>query len=71
MDLCFTLHNLEKISSDPGKVHFEGLVQLLKYIRDNKNLRLKYYAKREDAPLSDLLRQIIVDNENQLMVFYD
>ena len=50
MDLSFALHKLEKFSANPGKVHFEGLVLLLRYIRDNKTLCLKYYADLNDAP---------------------
>ena len=44
-------------SSNPGRVHFEDLVHLLRSIRDNNNLGLKYYSKIEDAPIYDLLRQ--------------
>ena len=40
-------------------------------IRENKNLGLKYYAKIEYALLSDLLRQDIINTENQLMPFSD
>ena len=54
--------------SNTGKVYFEGLVQLLRYIRDSKNLGLIYYAKIEDAPLLNLLRQYIIYSENQLVV---
>ena len=32
---------------------------------------MKYYAKIEDTPLSDLLRQASVKSENQLVVFSD
>ena len=32
VDLYFTVHNLEKFSSNPGKINFEGLVNLLRYI---------------------------------------
>ena len=71
MDLCFAVHKLPKFSSNTGKVNFEGLVQLLRYITDNKNSRLKYYANIEDEPLSDLLRQNIIKTDNQLMVFSD
>ena len=56
--------------SDSGKVHLEGLVHLLGYIRDNKNLLLRYYAKIEDAPLSELLIQARIKTEKQLMVLY-
>ena len=71
VDLCFSAHKLAKFSSNPEKVHFEGLVHLLRYIRDNKNLGLKYYAKINDLPLSDLLRQYRTKTENQLMVLSD
>ena len=56
---------------NPGKVHFEGLVHLLIYIRDNKNLGLKYYAKIYYAPLSVLFRQYIIKTDNQLIVLSD
>ena len=54
MDLSFAGHKLAKFSANPGKVHFEGLVRLLRYIRDNKSLGLKYYADLNDAPVTDL-----------------
>ena len=40
VDLSFSVHKLAKFSSNPGKLHFEGLVHLLIYIRDNKTLGL-------------------------------
>ena len=40
VDLSFAVHKLEKLSANPGKVHFEGLVHLLRYISDNKTLGL-------------------------------
>ena len=67
VDFSFALHKLEKFSSNPGKVQFEGLVHLLRYIRYNKNLILNYYAEMKDAPLSDLLIQSSIKTENQLM----
>ena len=55
IDLSFAVHTLAMFSANPGKLHFEGLVHLLKYIRNNKTLGLKYYADTNDAPVSDLL----------------
>ena len=71
MDLCFVVHNLEMFSSNPGKVHSEVFVHLLRYIRDNRNLVLKYYAKIEDAPISELFRQYRIKTDNQFMVLSD
>ena len=69
--LCFAVHKLSKFLSNPGNVHFEGLVHLLRYIRDKNNLGLRYYSKIEDEPLSDLLLQANINTESKLMVFYD
>ena len=71
MDLSFVVHNLEKFSAKSGKLNFEGLVHLLRYIRDNNTLGLEYYANINDAPVSDLLRQASIKNENLLMDFSD
>ena len=69
MDLSFSVHKLAKFSAKPGKVHFEGLIHLLRYIRDNTTLFLKYYADLNDAPVTDLLRQANIKTKNHLMDF--
>ena len=71
MNLSFAVHKLAKFSANPGKVHFEGLVHLLRYIRYNKTLGLKYYADLNDAPVTDLLRQANIKTKNNLMAFSD
>ena len=71
VDLSFAVHKLEKFSANPGKVHFEGFIHLLRYIRNNKTLGLKYYADMNDAPVSDLLIQASTKTENRLMDFSD
>ena len=65
------MHKLAKVSEKSGKVHFEGLINLLRYIRDNKTLGLKYYSDTNDAPVSGILRQAIINTENQLMASSD
>ena len=71
VDLIFAVHKLEKFSANPGKVQFESLVHLLRYIRENNTLGLKSYADINDAPVSDLLRQASINTDNQLMAFSD
>ena len=41
VDFSFAVHKLAKFSANPGKVHFEGLIHILRYIRYNKTLGLK------------------------------
>ena len=71
VDLSFAVHKLAKFSSNPGKVHFEGMVHLSRYIRYNELLVLKYYADMNDAPVTDLSRQTSIETENNLMAFSD
>ena len=71
LELSFAVHKLGKFSANSGKVHYEGLVHILRYIRDNKTLGLKYYADMNDVPVPDLLRQASIQTENHLMRFSD
>ena len=66
VDLSFAVHKLAKFSANPGKAHFEGLVHLLRYIRDNKTLGLKYYADLNDATVTDILRKANIKTKNHL-----
>ena len=61
VDLRFSVQKLSKFSLNPGKIHFELLVHLLRYIRYNNTLGLKYYSDMKDAPLYDLLTQASID----------
>ena len=69
MDLIFPVYKLEKFSENSGKLHFERIVHLLIYIRDNKTLGLKYYGNINDALVSDLLIKASIKTENHLMDF--
>ena len=69
MNLSFPVHKLAKFSENPGKVQFEVFLYLLRYIRDNYTLGLKYYADINDAPVFELLRQASIKTENHLMSF--
>ena len=69
--MTFSSQKLAKFSANPGKVHFEGLVHLLRYIRDNNTLGLKYYTDMNDSPVTDLLRQANNKTENHFMAFSD
>ena len=71
MDLSFAVHKLAKFSENSGKVHSEGLIHFLIYIKDNNTLGLKYYADLNDAPVTDILRQSNIKTKNHLMAFSD
>ena len=70
-NLSFAVHKLEKFSANPGEVNFEGSINLLRYIRDNKTLGLKYYSDLNDARVTYLLRKPSIKTKNDLMDFSD
>ena len=69
--LSFVVHRLAKFSSNIGKVHLEGLVHLLRYIKENRTLGLNYHYDMNNAPLSNLLIQATIEAENQLIILSD
>ena len=71
VDLSFSVKKLSKFSANPGKVHFEGLVHFLRYIRYNNTLGLKYYADMNDALVTDFVIQANIKTKNHLMDFSD
>ena len=71
VNLSFAADKLAKFSANTGKVHFEGLINLLRYFRDNNTFGLKYYADPNDALVTDLLRQASIKTKNNLMAFSD
>ena len=71
VELRFAVHKLAMVSANTGKVHFEGLIHLLRKIKDNKTLGLKYYADLNDSLVTDLLRQANIRTKNHLMAFSD
>ena len=56
VDLSLSVHKLAKFPANPGKLQFEGLVHILRYIRYNKTMGLKHYADMNDTLVSDILR---------------
>ena len=70
MDLSFAVNKLAQFSANYGRVHFEGLVHLLRHIIDYLTLRLKYYADLNNAPVIDLARKASIKTENHLMEFF-
>ena len=71
MDLSSSVHKLAKFSANTGKLHFEVLIHLLRYIMYNKTLVLNYYADLNDSPVTDLSRRASINTKNHLMAFSD
>ena len=55
----------------PGKVHFQAVIHLLFYLRDNYNLGIKYYSKLRDSPVTKILSENGLDRNQTLIGFHD
>ena len=65
------VQKFETFSSNPVKLHSEGLVHLLRNIWYNNYLGYMFYFKIENTPLSDLLIQDSIKSEINVVVLSD
>ncbi|MGH7973945.1 MAG: reverse transcriptase domain-containing protein [bacterium] len=70
-DIVFAVMKLVKFSNNPGKSHFEALIHLLGYIRDNASLGLRFYSNLEEAPVTKLLKEHNITPRRALFSFSD
>ena len=71
VDLSFAVHKLSKFSSNPGKLHFKGLVHVLRYIRYNINFWVKLLCWYEWFTFIWPVDKASINTDNQLMDFSD
>jgi hypothetical protein len=50
-DIIYAVNKLAKFTRKPGKVHFAGLLHLLRYLRDNSSYGVRFYSNLSE-PLS-------------------
>ena len=54
-DLMFAVTKLAKFMRMPGRFHFQAVIHVLKYLRDNSSLGIKYYHNITSAPVHKIL----------------
>ncbi|MGH7954479.1 MAG: hypothetical protein ACREOZ_00810, partial [Gloeomargaritales cyanobacterium] len=70
-DIVFAVMKLVKYNNQPGKVHFQALIHLLGYLRDNSNCGLTFYGDVLQAPVTKLLRDHEIPSQRDLYSFSD
>ncbi len=55
VDIVFAVNKLAKFTHRPGKAHFKAVLHLLRYLRDNIYLGLKFYSEISDSPIIHVL----------------
>jgi hypothetical protein len=70
-DILFAVNKLAKISRSPGRVHFDVLIHLLRYLRDNVYLGIKFYSNFMEAPLLKSLSSQNIEQHHPFFCFSD
>jgi hypothetical protein len=55
-DIVHAVNKLAKYTRQPGRNHFEALLHVLRYLRDNSLMGIRFYSNLTRAPLINMLR---------------
>jgi transposase InsO family protein len=66
-DITFAVNKLAKYSKKPGKIHFEAMLHILRYLRDNSLVGIKFYSDMKDSPIT---RMLVTENIQQSHPFF-
>jgi hypothetical protein len=70
-DIIFAVNKLAKYMRKPGKVHFEALIHLLRYLRDNSSYGICFYSIIKDAPIYQMLLAQKIEEKHLMFGFTD
>jgi hypothetical protein len=70
-DILFAVNKLAKFSRSPGRTHFTVLIHLLRYLRDNVFLGIKFYSNFMEAPLINALQSQNIVQSHPFLGFSD
>jgi hypothetical protein len=70
-DIIYAVNKLAKFSRSPGRVHFDVLIHLLRYLRDHTYLGVKFYSNFVDAPLYQTLSAQNIQQHHPFFGFSD
>jgi len=70
-DIIFAVNKLAKYTRKPGKVHFEALIHLLRYLRDNSLYGIWFYSVIEESPIYQMLTAQSIAEKHFLFGFMD
>ena len=70
-DILYAVNKLTKFTRKPGKAHMDAIVHVLRYLRDNPTLGIRYYANWNESPLCKMLKENGLSTNNELVTFSD
>jgi hypothetical protein len=70
-DIVYAVNKLAKFTRLPGRVHFDVLLHLLRYLRDNALLGIRFYSDLFRAPLIQMLEKQQIQQQHAFFGFSD
>jgi hypothetical protein len=70
-DIVYAVNKLAKFTRLPGRVHFDVLLHLLRYLRNNTLLGIRFYSDLFRAPLIKMLETQEIQQHHTLFGFSD
>jgi hypothetical protein len=70
-NIVYTVNKLAKFTRQPGRNHYEALLHLLRYLRDNAQLGIKFYSDLSRAPLVAMLKSQKIEQTQPFFGFSD
>jgi hypothetical protein len=70
-DIVYSVNKLAKFTRLPGGVHFDVLLHLLRYLRDNALLGIHFYSDLFQAPLIKMLESQEIQHHHAFFGFSD
>jgi len=70
-DIVYVVNKLAKFTRKPGVKHFEALLHVLRYLRDNMLLGIKFYSDCSRSPLITMLQSQEIKQEEVFFGFPD
>jgi hypothetical protein len=70
-DITFAVNKLAKFSKRPGRNHFEAMLHVLRYLRDNTFIGIKFYSNAMDAPITHMLIDEKIEQNHPFFTFSD
>jgi len=59
VDIVYAVNKLAKFTHKPGRIHFEAIVHLLRYLQDHSHVGICFFSNYQNAPIT---RSLIAEN---------
>jgi hypothetical protein len=70
-DIVHAVNKLAKYTRQPGQNHFEALLHVLRYLRDNSLMGIRFYSDLTRAPLVEMLHSQEIQQTEVFLRFSD